>query len=544
VEGDWIRGPYACAEAGVVTKISCDVLIVGSGAAGGTLAATLAQGSSLSVVLVEKGGYYGAEFFNQRELDMTALLADRGARATTDGSIPVAGGQCVGGGTTVNYALSFNPVPNVWSRWHSDLGLEGFSLDPTANDYGVEGLNLAAAVADVRSRCNIHEPTDDQVNDNNQLFAAGCKQLGISARKFELNMRGCIGCGFCGQGCAYDAKQGTLVTYIQDSLRGGVRLVHSCTIDTIAFERTPRGLQAVGALGSVGLTPLGSRANSVPSGEIEFDAKVVIVCAGAIETPALLQRSQVPDPYDRIGRGLILHPSLPIAGVFDRVVNSYRGITGSYYSDHFYADKGFIIECLFDQPIDAALALPGFGARHFDLMRAYARLGGFGTMLVDSVTDSNRVTWNPSARGVDINYRLSEGDKGRLRFAAERMVEIMFAAGASEALLTSSERLTPSGDARFQSSRQAELCRRLEFIPNETLVTSAHAQASVKMGADPRQTMLSARGEVRGVYNLIVCDSSAFPTSCGANPMVSIMSMARYQGKRILAERQRYAGLA
>lgn len=523
-----------------MTSLSCDVLIIGSGAAGSTLASAIAEYSSASVILIERGGYFGMESFNQRELDMTVLLADRGGRATVDGAIPVVGGECVGGGTTVNFALCFDPIPSVWQGWRKRYGLQGFSFDPSASDYGLRGLNLATAVRDVRARCNVHMPADSEVNDNNRLFAEGCRHLGISVRKFELNMRGCIGCGFCGQGCAYDAKRGTMVTYLQDALRLGVRLVQNCAIDAIRLERSSTGLRAVGASGSVSAAPLGSRANEVPIGPIEVQADLVIVSAGAIESPALLQRSKVPDPYDRIGRGLILHPSFPIAGVFDREITNYRGITGSYYSDHFYADHGFMFECLFDHPINAAIAGPGFGTDHFELMRAYPRLSGFGAMLIDSVSNENRVVWQADSGRTQIVYHLTEADKQRLRYAAQRMVEVTFAAGASQAILTSSEPLTSRGDALFQSAAEAPLCENLKFIPNQTLLASAHAQASVKMAESQQDGLLNSRGEVHGTRRLIVCDSSAFPTSCGANPMVAIMSMARYQGRRIAGERRRY----
>jgi choline dehydrogenase-like flavoprotein len=524
----------------VINALSCDVLIVGSGAAGATLAATLAESTSLSIILLEKGGYYGAEFFNQRELDMTALLADNGARTTVDGAIPVAGGQCVGGGTTVNYALSFDPIPGVWEMWRKEYGLQGFSFDRAAADYGVRGLSLASAVRDVRRRCNIHAPDDGEINENNRLFARGCHRLGVATQRFELNMRGCIGCGFCGQGCSYDAKLGTMLTYLPDALERGVRLVHDCTVDTIGFEASARGPRAVSVNATIGETGRGSKPNNVAPGPIQIDAKLIILSAGAIETPALLQRSKVPDPFDILGRGLILHPSLPIAGVFDRTVKNYRGITGCYYSDHFYAKKGFMLECLFDHPIDAAIALPGFGAEHFDLMRDYTKLAGFGAMLVDSVSANNRVTWNAQDERVDIAYQLSDPDKERLRYAAERMVEIMFAAGAAQAVLSSDEPINGRDGARFRSAREASACRNLEFVPNQTLVSSAHAQASVKMSEDASQGAIDSRGEFRGVQGLVVCDSSAFPTSCGANPMVAVMSMARYQGKRIAAEWKRY----
>jgi choline dehydrogenase-like flavoprotein len=524
-----------------MTYLTCDVLVIGSGAAGATLAATIAEASDLSVVLVEKGPYYGAEFFNQRELDMFTLLAQHGARATVDGAIPVAGGECVGGGTTVNYALSFDPIESVWQGWKRDYGLRQLSFDPSANDYGIAGLNLASAIRDVRRRCNVHAPADGEVNDNNRLFRDGCRRLGVTAKKFELNMRGCVGCGFCGQGCAYDAKLGTMVTYLQDALRKGVRLIHHCSIETIVLEEDASGIRAVGASGTVAPTKPGSRPNGVTAGSLAIEAKLVVVSAGAIESPVLLQRSRVPDPFDRIGRGIVLHPSLPMAGAFARRVGNYRGVTGSYYSDHFHARRGFMLECLFDHPINAAVALPGFGLEHFELMREYDNLMGFGTMLVDTPDDGNRVTWSSLDGKARIAYKLTEADKRRLRFAAARMVEIAFAAGARRAILTSHEPLTGRGDAIFRSADESADCEKLRFAPNQTLISSAHAQASVKMSEDPRCGLVDSRGEVHGVNGLLVCDSSAFPTSCGANPMIAIMSLARYQGRRIVGERERYS---
>jgi choline dehydrogenase-like flavoprotein len=519
-------------------NLACDVLVVGSGAAGATLAATLAEFSSLSIIVLERGGYFQARQFDQRELDMTVLLADRGGRSTVDGAIPVAGGECVGGGTTVNYALSFDPIPAVWDRWRTEYGLLGFSLRPDASDFDIPGLNLANATNDVRTRCNVHTPRDKEVNDNNRLFAEGCGRLGIGVRKFELNMQGCVGCGFCGQGCAYDAKRGTLVTYMRDAVERGVRLIPDCSADRINFEKVSGVVRATGVSATAASA---GKDGAVAVERVDVAAKLVIVAAGAIESPALLQRSQMPDPYDRIGRGLVLHPSLPVAALHDGPITNYRGITGSYYSDYFYQEHRFMIECLFDHPIDAAIALPGFGADHFELMQSYSRLGGFGAMLVDTVDDGNRVVWNPTTNKADIYYALGDEDKSRLRVAAEKMVDIAFASGAREAILTSSESLTPRGNARFLSANESALCEKLQFIPNETLVSSAHAQASLKMSENPRKGLLDSRGEVRGVSGCIVCDSSAFPTSCGANPMISIMAMARYQGRRIAVEWRRYA---
>ena len=60
------------------------------------------------------------------------------------------------------------------------------------------------------------------------------------------------------------------------------------------------------------------------------------------------------------------------------------------------------------------------------------------------------------------------------------------------------------------------------------------------MGEDHKTGVLNSRCESKYIKNLMVCDSSSFPDSCGANPMVSIMTMARYQGVRVANELARY----
>jgi choline dehydrogenase-like flavoprotein len=523
-----------------MTRIACDMLVIGSGAAGGVLAATLSELTGKRIVLVEKGGYFTKEFFNQRELDMSVLYAENGGRRTVDGAIPVRGGECVGGGTTVNVALSFNPVQPVWERWKRDVGLMGFSFDPAARDYGVAGLNLQTATADVRERVNVHTPADQEVNDNNAMLAAGCRALGISYKRFELNMRDCLRCGFCGEGCAYDRKQGTMITFVADALSRGVQLIHHCAIDRLILTRDKGDTRAIGAHATVSPTRPGSRANSVPAGPLQIDAGLVVLCAGAIESPALLLRSNHPDPYHLIGKGLVLHTSLPIIGLLDRQIVNYRGISGTIFSDHFYESHGFYFECLFGHPVYGSVVFPGVGKEHFELMLNFSRTAGFGVMLVDSVDPANRVEWDASQQKAVIRYRLTEADKARLRFAATKAVEVMFAAGAREVLLPSEEPVGPLPAPRFRSAKEAAYCAELRFRPHMTTITSAHCQATVKMAEDPRVGIVNSRGESHGVRNLVVCDSSVFPTSCGANPMLSIMSMARYQARRIAAELARY----
>ena len=351
---------------------------------------------------------------------------------------------------------------------------------------------------------------------------------------FELNIRDCVRSGFCAEGCSYDAKQGTLLTYVPDAVARGVQIVHHCDVERLIFEKRNGTLAAAGVSARVRKTRRRSRENSVPAGSLQISAKLVIVSAGAIGTPELLHRSELPDPENRIGRGLVIHPSLPVIGVMEKPIENYRGIPGTIYSDAFSTSHHFYLECLSGQPVYGSVVVPGSGAEHFDVLKQYAHLAGFGIMLVDEANDANRVDWLAAEEKARIHYQLSADDQERLRFAAARAVEVMLAGGATEVLLTSED--TP----RFKRAADAAQCAKLRFEPYRTTITSAHAQASVKMSEDPRLAVTNSRGESHHARNLIVCDSSSFPTSCGANPMLSIMTMARYQGRRIAGELARY----
>jgi choline dehydrogenase-like flavoprotein len=524
-----------------MTPLTCDIVIIGSGAAGGVLAATLSELTNKKIIVLEKGGWFGAEFFNQREWDMRVLYADEGGQTTLDGAIPVRNGECVGGGTTVNFALCFDPVERIWKSWRDWHGVSGFSFDAHANDYGVAGLNVPGALAEVRARINVHPAADEEINDNNRILADGCRATGIESKHFELNMRGCVRSGYCAEGCAYDAKLGTMVTYLSDAVARGVQIIHHCDVERIVMERRKGALTATGIRGRVRTSRAGSRPNSIVPGRLEIDAKLVIVAAGAIATPVLLQRSRHPDPHGRIGRGLVLHPSLPVIGVFDHVIENYRGIPGTVFSDAYRDSHHVYFESLFGHPVYGALVIPGTGAEHFDLIRSLPRLAGFGVMLVDEVNDSNRVEWSAADGKPRIHYQVSAADKERLRFGAARAVETMFGGGAREVLIASDEPVGPRGVPRFRDPAESRHCSDLQFLSHRTVLTSSHAQASAKMSDDPKLGVVSSRGESHHVRNLIACDASSFPASCGVNPMLSIMTMARYQARRIAAELARYA---
>ena len=105
-----------------------DVVIVGTGAGGGTTAEILAK-AGLSVILVEEGRLYHQKDFKMNELDAYASLYQEGmSRVTKDGAIAILQGRCVGGSTTVNWTSSFRTPAPTLNHWASRFGLDDLTL--------------------------------------------------------------------------------------------------------------------------------------------------------------------------------------------------------------------------------------------------------------------------------------------------------------------------------------------------------------------------------------------------------------------------------
>jgi choline dehydrogenase-like flavoprotein len=58
--------------------------------------------------------------------------------------------------------------------------------------------------------------------------------------------------------------------------------------------------------------------------------------------------------------------------------------------------------------------------------------------------------------------------------------------------------------------------------------------SSARMGRDPAGSVVDGRGESHEVRGLYVADGSAFPTSSGVNPMITIMAIADHVARGIV----------
>jgi choline dehydrogenase-like flavoprotein len=497
------------------TILDCDVVVVGSGAGGGVAACALAE-AGRSVIVLERGPNLGPRDFTQVEGDMLqAAYLDGGLVMTQSGSLPILAGSCLGGGTVVNWTTSFALREPTRAEWDRLSGLSLFS-----------GPRFAESLARVMQRTDVN--TENSVPGvRDQILERGLKACGWHVDVIPRNATACVHgleCGYCGYGCRHGAKNSTAKTYLASAVAHGARIVVRCDVQRVVRE----GGRAVGVEGLV-------RTADARSVRLTVRAKAVVAAAGALHTPALLARSGLASP--RIGRGLRLHPVSAVAGFFAERVEPWSGNLQTRHSDQFANQDQWYGAKFETGPVHWALPGSAFGwegpAQHRSVIGRLGNISVCGILLRDR--DAGRVVTGRDGRP-RVHYELSTYDARHLRAAMLAAAQVLAAAGAKEifTLQQPSLQMAPGGPGwldRFAAGvdeRGLDRCR--------MALISFHQMASCAMGAGPDRGVVGETGESFETPGLYVADGSAFVTSSGVNPMITIMAIADHIGRGI-AER-------
>jgi choline dehydrogenase-like flavoprotein len=485
-------------------SIEADVVIVGSGAGGGVSAEILAL-AGLKVVIVEEGALKSSKDFKMREADAyPALYQESAARKTRDKAINILQGRTVGGSTTVNWTSSFRTPPATLAFWQQHYGLTDYT--PAA---------LAPWFAMMEQRLNVSRwPAPP--NENNDLLRRGAERLGIPTAAIKRNVKGCWNLGYCGMGCPTNAKQSMLVTTIPAALEHGATLVTHARAERFLFKGERIEQLVCSALTPDGLAPSGQR--------LILRARHFVLAGGAINSPALLLRSNAPNPHGLLGTRTFLHPTVVSAALFGQRVDGYAGAPQTIYSDHFLSAPvggpiGYKIEAPPLHPLLLSTTMAGFGQPHADMMRQFPHIHALLALLRDGFhADARGGTVALADDGsAQLDYPISPFVWDGVRRALLSMAEIQFAAGARSVL--------PAHELASPYTSWAAAKQGIAALPLKTHLTrvvSAHVMGGCAMSDDERLGVAGADGRYHGVLNLSVHDGSLFPTSLGANPQLSI----------------------
>ena len=481
------------------------MVIIGTGAGGATAARVLAE-AGLDVVMIEEGPAPPQRGFRQDAYTaFKGLWRDLGfqvARGRT--FMPILQGRAVGGTTVINGAIIHRLPEKIHAAWAADGAVDellAFDALEKVFDQLDDELSVGPAPESV-------------LGGNAASMRTGVERIGARGNRIRRAVADCQGAARCNQGCPTARKQSMHVTYVPRAIRAGARVYATCRAERILL----RGDRAVGVEGRF-RQPVGRKVGPT----LRVTAKrAVIVAASAVQTPVLLQRSGI--AHDLLGRRFQAHPGTSVMGRFDRPIDMWFGATQGYETTHFWEERMKFESVTVPTEIGAA-RLPGFGRA---LMAEVAGLGHVAQWGVQVRAEAKGRVRGGLFGGTDIHYDLTAEDVARYRTGIEKLVEMMFAAGAKE--------VYPGVHGlpeRIASVDEIRPIRDLPDDPRRFHFIAAHLFGTTAMHRDPRKGVVRPDGRTHAVERLFVADSSVFPTNLGVNPQHPISAISWRIAERI-----------
>lgn len=493
-------------------ELTADVVVVGSGAGGGVVAARLAA-AGRDVLVIEAGSATTEPDFPGDELAALRRLYWRGGLTQTeDRNVTILAGGTLGGGTTVNWSNCVPPPQHVRAQWADEFGLDG-----------VDGDEFDGHLRAVLDRIGASDEATRQ-NGPNQRLLEGAKALGWDAtttmRNVDPDLEDDRTTGHTGFGDRAGAKQGSLRTWLPDAVADGARVLAGTEVERVLTDDGR-------ATGVLAWFDDGERRV-----EVRVEAPVVVLAAGALETPAVLLRSGIGGPA--VGRNLRLHPVPVVTAMYDEPQRGWDGPPQGVVVDEQAAawdGHGYLLESSHWHPGLTAGSIGWPDARdHKLLMGRAARLAPF--LAVTRERGGGQITLDEQGRGL-VHYPLDdEFDREVLRAGLRDMVRLHVAAGARAIVDLAPGRLVwQRGD---DVETFADAVADVPLGAEGRAMFSAHQMGSARMGTDSRTSVADPDGQLHDVQGVWIGDASAFPTAVGSNPMVTVMALADRTASRIL----------
>lgn len=491
-------------------RLQADLCVIGSGPGGAPVAALAAE-AGLRVVVLESGAFIRPGQSSQREEQMLPrLMWYGGNQTTTDRRLRILQGHGLGGSSLHNINLCKRVPDSILEQWQRERGMQHLPLDAWRALYDeVERLLEVSAVP------------EEHWSAHNRMLARGAAALGWRHGGLLHNRTGCVRSGFCELGCSYDAKNNALKVFVPRMVAAGATVLVQAQATRVVHERG-----RVTGVEALALDP----ETRAPLGRVRIDAPRVCVSASATGTPALLLRSDVPDPSGQTGRSLRIHPSVIVAGDFEERIEAWKGIPQSVEcTEHLdlregAAERTWIVP-VFGHPVGVATLIPDHGAAHRAAMERLPHLGALTAMLHEE--SAGRV--RPKGElGWSIRYRLEPQDRAELARGLQRCAQLLLAAGARRVIVPGDRALS------VEAGEDPGILAQRPVSVDEVDVSAVHPMASVPMGDDPAHAAVGSDGRHHHLAGLWVSDGSILPGSIGVPPQLSIYALGLHVGRALI----------
>jgi choline dehydrogenase-like flavoprotein len=491
-----------------VKNLEYDVVVIGSGPGGG-LSALRSCERGLKVAVFEMGpGLKTNDFVMDEAWAYKNLYQEAAGRTTMGGEVTILQGRTLGGGSAINWTGSFETPDTTLRTWQEKHSLSHLNRSSLQKNF--EKVKELIGVGDWEIPPNL----------NNELLALGCKKLGIPFASIPRNVRGCQNLGYCGFGCPTGAKQSSFRTSLARASELGAEIFTDAFVKRLIIKND--------VIEAMEVCPPSENLGDAPVFRVV--AKKFICAAGAIGTPGLLLRSNVPNPHHLLGKRTFLHPTTICGATFEKEVEPFYGAPQTIYSDAFIPQEmdekkaGYKLEVPPIHPLLLATSLPLKGNDHRLLMERLAFTQAIIALQRDGFHRESPGGQVLIKNGqVFLDYELTPYMQEGFKRSFLTMGEIQFAAGAQYVFPVHRHGEKASSWQSFK--KQVE---KLSMTPLDLKVVSAHVMGGCAMGQMPQASVTDLKGRYHQIENLYVRDGSLFPTSLGTNPMLSILALVDY----------------
>jgi choline dehydrogenase-like flavoprotein len=505
------------------------VVIVGSGAGGGTLGNELAQ-KGIDVVILEAGARHEYTDFINDEWASFQQLAWKDKRTTSGDwrvhkdfpNLPAWIVKAVGGSTTHWAGASLRFQEHEFKALSTYGKVAGADL----LDWPISLAEMEPCYAMAEDKMGVTRTNGIPGlpgNNNFKIMKAGADKLGYqecSTGRMAINSQprddrnACQQTGFCFQGCKWGAKWSTLYAEIPKGEKTGhLEVRPNSMVIKINHDKTGKVTGVVYA---------------DKDGKLhEQKARIVAVAGNSIESPRLLLNSQssmfphgLANSSGKVGQNYMRHTTGSVYAIFDKPVHMYRGTTmAGIISDEARNNpsRGFVGGYEFETlslglPFMAAFLDPGAWGRSFTTaLDHYTHMAGMWIVGEDMPRAQNRVTLHPDMKDehgmpiADVHFDDHDNDSAMRNHAYKQGQALYDAVGATRTFPTPP-------------------------------YPSTHNLGTNRMSAKPADGVVNKHGQTHDIKNLFVADGSQFTTGGAENPTLTIVSLAIRQADYIAGQ--------
>jgi choline dehydrogenase-like flavoprotein len=460
---------------------TAQVLVIGSGAGGATTACLLAE-AGFDVLIAEEGPWVEQDSVVPFSLEQMDRQYRSGGVTVALGlpSIAYTEGRCAGGGTEVNSGLYFRPPNDVIERWRRQYQIDGLDLD-----------ELAGIAREVETAINV-TTVPGSPTPASEILRRGAASLGWRHSEIPRWMTYPPG------GDAVTGRRQSMTrTYLPRAIAAGARMITECRVDRLVRN----GSHTIEAQVSYG---------SGLRGEIR--CQHVFVCGGAIQTPAILQRSGL---RRNIGRSLAVHPTVKLAARFTDEINVPDDVPVHQVKE-FAPNLSFGGSA--SQPGLVALALSDHWTAFSGAIEDWRRISVYYAAITSEGRGSVHAV--PGLRDPIVTYRLTARDRALLQSGMSRLALLLLEAGATD--------VYPSfRGAPLVKNRNDLATLNDRFSVSKASLMTVHLCSTVPLGEDRARCGADSFGRVHDTGStIIVNDASLLPEAPGVNPQATVMAFA------------------